>query len=292
MRNLDLDLLRTFICVAESGGFTRAAERLHRTQSTVSQQIQRLEESTGSILLDRSNRIVVLTEEGERLLGYARRILKLNDEACDVLANNLREGVIRLGVPEDFAADVLTHVLADFSRNRPHVRLDVTSDLSARLQHAYELQELDIILVKQKVGSKKCVASWPERLCWIDSQKFPALERDPVPLVVFPLHGLYRDEMMSRLSACGRRWRISYCSTSLASIQSAVANGLGISVLPARAVKETHRLLGPETGLVAINTIELALHCREDARTTVKQLSDCLYTLCQTLQDGCDVGWL
>lgn len=284
MRNLDLELLRTFIAVAESGGFTRAAERLHRTQSTVSQQILRLEESAGSVLLDRSSRLVVLTEEGERLLGYARRILKLNDEAVDVLASSLSEGVIRLGVPEDFASEVLTHVLADFSRNHPQVRLEVTCDLSARLQHAYDLQEIDIAVVKQQVGSRKSTASWPERLCWIDSRDYPALERDPVPLAVFPLRGLYRDEMMSALNACGRRWRVSYCSTSLTSLQAAVADGLGISLLPLRAAGPRHRVLGSESGLPAIHTIELALHCRTDASAAVRQLSDCLVELCRAVQ--------
>ncbi|MGH8810253.1 MAG: LysR substrate-binding domain-containing protein, partial [Noviherbaspirillum sp.] len=206
------------------------------------------------MLFDRSSRLVVLTEEGKRLVGFARRILTLNDEAFAVLANSLSEGIIRLGVPEDFAAAMLTRVLAEFARDHPQLRLDVTSDLSARLQHAYDMQELDIALVKQQVGSRNSIASWPERLCWIDSRSYPAISRDPVPLAVFPLRGMYRDDMIDALNACGLRWRISYCSTSLTSIQAAVADGLGISRLPARAVIKKYRIIGRESGLPAINT--------------------------------------
>ncbi|RJF96504.1 LysR family transcriptional regulator [Noviherbaspirillum cavernae] len=285
MANLDLDLLRTFIAVAESGGFTSAARRLHRTQSTVSQQILRLEDSAGAVLFDRSSRLVVLTEEGERLLGFARRILKLNDEAFEVLANGLAEGVLRLGVPEDFTTQMLTRVLAGFARRHPQLRLDVTSDLSARLLHAYDMQELDIVLVKQLVGSRTAIASWPERLRWIDSRVHPAFARDPVPLAVFPQRGMYRDDMIEALNASGRRWRISYCSTSLTSLQAAVADGLGISLLPARAVTRRHRIIGPRSGLPVVNTVELALHCRPDASPAVRQLADCLIALCQSIQD-------
>ena len=102
---LDLDLLRSFVSVVDSGGFTRAGERVHRTQSTVSQQIKRLEDDVGRPLLIRSGKTVTPTEDGERLLSYARRILALAGEARDMLARPEAEGVVRLGIPEDFAAD-------------------------------------------------------------------------------------------------------------------------------------------------------------------------------------------
>src|SRR6185369_9605890 len=101
---LDLDLLRSFISVVDAGGFTRAGERVHRTQSTVSQQIRRIEEDIGHTLLIRDGKRVTLTEEGERLLSYARRILALAQEARDVVSRPNSEGVVRLGIPEDFAA--------------------------------------------------------------------------------------------------------------------------------------------------------------------------------------------
>lgn len=281
IRNLDLELLRTFIAVADCGGFTRAAERLFKTQSTVSQQIQRLEGSTGLALLDRNSRQVTLTEEGESLLGYAKRILELNDEVCIALGGGRAESAIRLGVPEDFATEPMTSLLAEFARDHPRLRLEVTCDLSARLQFAYDQQELDIAIVKQRIGSRSSTHAWPERLCWIDSRAFPVLEQDPLPLAVFPLRGLYRDEIQSALDACGRRWRVSYCSTSLGSLQSAVANGLGISLLPARAVDHRHRVPGPDHWLPQVNTIELALHCRPAAGGAVHRLAERLASLCR-----------
>ena len=130
---LDLDLLRSFVSVVDAGGFTRAGERVHRTQSTVSQQIKRLEDTVGRPLLHRNGKRVAPTEEGERLLSYARRILALADEAHQVVAQSAGEGVVRLGLPEDFAASRLAQVLAGFARSRQGARLDVRCDLSVRL---------------------------------------------------------------------------------------------------------------------------------------------------------------
>src|SRR5215510_12619717 len=119
---LDLDLLRSFVSVVDAGGFTRAGERVHRTQSTVSQQIRRLEEMVGQLLLHRNGKQVSLTEQGERLLSYTRRILALEQEAREVIGKPASEGVLRLGMPEDFAVYRLTELLSDFTRPRPGLR--------------------------------------------------------------------------------------------------------------------------------------------------------------------------
>src|ERR1700694_2027707 len=120
----DLELLRSFVSVVDSGGFTRAGERVHRTQSTVSQQIKRLEEDVGQPLLNRTAKDVTPTEAGERLLSYARRLLSLAEEARDVVTRPGHEGAVRLGVPEDFAAYRLAKLLAGFSRSHPTLRLE------------------------------------------------------------------------------------------------------------------------------------------------------------------------
>src|SRR3954449_12644020 len=131
---LDLELLRSFVSVVDAGGFTRAGERVHRTQSTVSQQIKRLEDDVGQPLLDRTGKNVTPTEAGERLLSYARRLLSLADEARDVLARPADGGVVRLGIPEDFAAYRLTKLLANCTRSRRGLRLDVRADQSVHLR--------------------------------------------------------------------------------------------------------------------------------------------------------------
>src|SRR5712671_132323 len=145
---LDFDLLRSFVSVVDTGGFTSAGERVHRTQSTVSQQIKRLEETLGYLLLHRDGKQATPTEQGERLVSYARRLLALEQEARDVVARPDSEGVVRLGLPEDFAAYRLTELLSDFARARPGLRLHVRCGKSARLRHALERRDLDLALLK------------------------------------------------------------------------------------------------------------------------------------------------
>src|SRR5438445_8203062 len=151
---LDLDLLRSFVSVVDAGGFTRAGERVHRTQSTVSQQIKRLEEDVGQPLLNRTGKDVTPTEAGERLLSYARRLLSLAEEARDVMTRPGSEGAIRLGVPEDFAAYRLAKLLAVFSRSHPTLRMDVRADQSANLKRELERGQLDPALSK-RTGEEK-----------------------------------------------------------------------------------------------------------------------------------------
>src|SRR5260370_9681400 len=141
---LDLELLRSFVSVVDSGGFTGAGERVHRTQSTVSQQIKRREGDVGQPLLNRNGKEVTPTEAGERLLSYARRLLALAEEARDVMARPGSEGAIRLGVPEDFAAYRLAKLLAAFSRSPPTPRMDVRAHPSPYLERDLEPGELEL----------------------------------------------------------------------------------------------------------------------------------------------------
>ncbi len=277
---LDPVLLQSFVAVVESGSFTRAGERVNLTQSTVSQQVRRLEEQLGCALLDRGGRYVTTTPEGERLLGYARRIQMLMGEAVEQVRQSAGQGEIRLGVPEDFAAQALTPMLAAFADAWPAVRLEVTSGMSHDLWRRFQDRELDLALVKQRVGHAAGVASWPEPLCWIDSRARPAAARDPVPLVAFPSGGLYRDEMTHALEVSGRRWRIGFVSASLASISAAVADGLGISLLPRRLAQPDHRVLDAEPWLPAVPDVELTLHAHPDPDMATRDMTERLTALC------------
>src|SRR5947208_10634332 len=183
---LDLELLRSFVAVVDAGGFTRAGERVHRTQSTVSQQIRRLEEDVGQPLLTRSAKDVTPTEAGERLLSYARRLLSLAEEARDVMTRPGSEGAIRLGVPEDFAAYRLAKLLAAFSRSHPGLRMDVRSDQSTYLRRDLERGELDLALFKRAAGEKTGIAVWAERVHWVTSKRRPRdTTTGSVPLIGF-----------------------------------------------------------------------------------------------------------
>jgi len=278
---LDIDLLRSFVSVVDAGGFTRAGERVHRTQSTVSQQIKRLEDTFGRPLLHRNGKRVALTEEGERLLSYARRILALAEEAHQVVAQSAGEGVVRLGLPEDFAASRLAQVLARFARSRQGARLDVRCDLSVRLRDDLDRGELDLILFKRDAGERGGIACWPERLSWIASRRRELdVRRDPVPLVVFPQGCLYRNRAIHALEAAGRAWYIAYTSPNFYGIQAAVSVGLGISILPQAAILADHRVLGAKEGFARVPNTELALLAAPDASPATRRLADVLADFC------------
>ncbi|KAI3596904.1 Transcriptional regulator, LysR family [Cupriavidus necator H850] len=280
---LDPVLLQSFVAVAESGSFTRAAQRVHLTQSTVSQQVRRLEDQLGCVLLDRGGRYVTTTPEGERLLGYARRLQQLMAEAVGQLRQSAGQGEIRIGVPEDFAARPLTPVLAGFADDWPGMRLEVTSGMSHELWQRFQDRELDLVLVKQRVGQAPGLASWPEPLCWFDSRGRPAVARDPVPLVAFPVGGLYRGEMTHALDAGGRRWRVAFVSASLASILAAVADGLGVTLLPRRLATAQHQVLEDDGWPAAVPDVELSLHAQPDLPAAARDMAARLAALCETV---------
>jgi DNA-binding transcriptional LysR family regulator len=259
----DLDLVRTFVAVVEAGSFTRAAERVHRTQSTVSQQIRKLEDNVGQPLLlrERAGHAVLPTEAGEILLGYARRLLALSAEAREALQRPGAPRTVRLGVPEDFAGRRLTDVLYGFARRAPQIRLDTVSGLSADLRRLLEAGEIDLTLVKRDSDEGPCLARWTERLVWVAGHEAD-LSIDPLPLAVFPQGCIYRARAIDVLEAEGRRWRIAYASQGLIGIQAAVASGLGISLLSEEAVLAEHRRLGPEDGFAGPPSSELALIAR------------------------------
>ena len=272
---LDPHLLQSFVAIVETGSFTRAGERMHLTQSTISQQMRRLEQQLGCPLLDRSGRQVVTTAQGETLLGLARRILGLLAQAGDRVGEASLP--LRLGVPEDFAAGAMTAVLAAFARQYPEVRLEVQSDLSHALWQAFEAGELDLALIKQGRGQGEPIARWREPLAWVDSRDWPAGERDPVPLVVFPSEGLYRRQITDTLDARGIAWRIAYVSASLASLQGAVSAGIGVSLLPTRLLQPDQVEL---THWPSVRPVELALHLGAGGSEPLARLCEALITLC------------
>jgi len=280
---LDIELLRSFVSVVDSGGFTRAGERVHRTQSAVSQQIKRLEDAVGRPLLVRDGKGATPTEEGERLLGYARRILALAQEAHDVVARPVVDGVVRIGLPEDFAAYRLVELLSDYMRGRPTLRLDMRSGLSATNRAALERGELDVALVKRSAGDGPCLASWPERLQWITSRRHPVdLSRNPVPIAVADHGCLYRNSLIHALEAGGRSWHIAYTSPNLSGIQAAVAVGLGVAILPEVAITPEHRIVDSK-GFTPIDKTEIALVVSESATPAARKVAELIADFCGNL---------
>lgn len=254
---LDLELLKTLVCVVDEGSFTRAAERVHRTQSTVSQQVRKLEELLGQPLLlrDRTGSQLSLTEHGAVLVPYARRLLALASETEEALLSEVRLEPLRLGVPEDFDAVRMTGMLAGFSRARAGVRLETVSGMSIDLRHKLAVGDIDIALVKREPGAGPSLASWPEELVWVKGEGVE-LDHAAIPLALFPQGCIYRQRAIRELDAIQRRWRVAFGSHSLTGIQAAVAGGLGVSVLPVTAVLPQHRLCEE---LPALQPSEMAL---------------------------------
>ncbi|WP_394789864.1 LysR substrate-binding domain-containing protein [Rhodoferax sp.] len=257
---LDLELLKTLVCVVDERSFTRAAERVHRTQSTVSQQISKLEDSVGRALLvrDRTGKRVSPTEHGELLATYARRLLAIAQEAEDVLASPSLLTPVRVGVLEDFDMRRLSAMLSGFMALHPGARLETLSGVSSELQHKLREGEIDIALIKREPGVGDCIAAWPEPLVWVAGLATMA-EEGEVPLALFPQGCVYRQRAIRTLDKIGKRWRVVFASHSLTGIQAAVACGIGITVLPTTAVLPEHRVLGAAEGFPPLPPAELAL---------------------------------
>ncbi|MGY2273780.1 MULTISPECIES: LysR family transcriptional regulator [Pseudomonas] len=271
----DLELLHTLVCVVDEGSFTRAAERVHRTQSTVSQQIRKLEESVGQVLLvrDRSGQQVSATEHGELLTHYARRLLNLSREARDALDTEASVVPVRLGVPEDFDATRMASMLSGFVRARPEARLETVSGMSTDLRRQLDSGEIDIALVKREAGSGECHASWSEPLVWVCGQG-QDMQLDTLPLALFPQGCIYRQRAIRTLDKARRSWRVAFGSHSLTGIQAAVTSGLGVSILPKSAVLPSHRIC---TELAPVPPSELALISgAERLSATHRGLIECL----------------
>jgi len=252
---LEIDLLRTFVSAADSGGFTRAGERVHRTQSTVSQQIQRLEQAAGHSLFHREGRRIRLTEEGDLLLGYARRLLDLHDEAKAVLGQGPGAGALRLGVTEDFASRQLAEVLGRFAA-APRRRLEVRCDLSVTLRRDLARGDIDLALVKQPAGQPGAVQRWSDQLHWLGAKGWQPDPDKPLPLVLFSPGCLYRQYALEALDRARRPWHVAFVSPSLAGIQAALQSGIGIAALGRSALADG---LAEIRGLPALPGAELAL---------------------------------
>ena len=256
--NLDVDLLRAFVTVVETGSFTRSAALLGRTQPAVSLQIRRLEDQLRSPLFDRGGKGGVgLTTEGAALLPQARRLLRLNDEIVSTLGDGDLEGEIRFGAPEDIATMHLPGILGAFARSHPRIKLSVTCDYTANLLDQMSRGMLDLALIKREpVGPELGVRVWSEPLVWVALDASIA-ETSPLPLILAPAPDIYRKRALGALADEGIAFRASFTSPSLAGQMAALRAGLGVGVLPAAMAPRDLSVLGRP--LPALSDSEIAL---------------------------------
>ncbi|HDZ74796.1 MAG TPA: LysR family transcriptional regulator [Aurantimonas coralicida] len=246
--NLDIDLARTFVAICESGNFSRAAELVHRTPSAVSLQVKKLEDMVGRALFRREPRAVVPTGDGEMLLGYARRLLRLNDEAMARFLVPQIEGRVSFGAPNDSGIFAIPGILKRFASTHPQVAVDVRLDCSAELRRRCAAGELDVAIVS--CGEKPNSSSeeiYSEALVWIGLRNGRAAEQTPLPLALADQGCSWRGRALDALDSVGRDYRIAYSSELCQGQIAAVEADLAIAPLPASVLSSTLvRLNDPE----------------------------------------------
>lgn len=271
--HIDTLQIKSFIAIAETGTFSKAADTVGRSQSALSLQIKKLEESLGCQLFNRAARRVALTGQGEIFLGYAKQMLSIQCEVFSRLNEPDLAGEIRFGTPEDFATHYLPNVLASFRQHHPRIQLNVECDLTLNLMRGFERGEFDVILVKRdpqtvKGGSKV----WREPLVWAAADHYRP--EKPLSLVLSPQPCIYRARALAALDRAKKPWHISYTSPSLAGTLAAVKAGLGITVLPANMLPHGIHPIRKEMKLPELADAEIALLKRDDLTKAGEMLAE------------------
>ena len=264
--NLDMDMLRSLVALVELGSLSRAAQRLGRGQSALSLRMKRLEEQTGQALFRRDGRGLVLTETGELLLGYARRILTLNDEAVAALQGSSVAGTVRFGTSQDFAETWLPRALARFARAHPAVRIEARIDGSVRVAEAVERGRLDLALALGQGVRPKATVIGHLPLVWIARRGFVREVERPLPLVVFEPPCRFRQKALAVLDDAGIPWRIVFTSPSLSGLWAAVGAGLGVTIRTPEGLPAPLAPLDAVCGLPELGSTEVSLHRADGAR--------------------------
>ncbi|WP_243063711.1 LysR substrate-binding domain-containing protein [Humibacter sp. RRB41] len=256
----DPDLLATFLAVAETGSFTRAAERLGLSQPTVSQHVQRLEKAAKRTLIDRDTRQVRLTDNGDAMAGFARSILAAHAAADSYFSGTAMRGRLRFGAADDLAITQLPSILRDFRQAYPQINLELTVGQSTPLYRKLKAGQLDLIFIKQNSGSAEGDRVSTDSMVWMGLDKTELAPNDPVPLIAYQDPSLSRQLAIDALESAGRVWRITCNTREVNGVLAAVRAGLGVApfprtLIPADLVKVTNRLGLPELGEVEFSLL-------------------------------------
>jgi DNA-binding transcriptional LysR family regulator len=281
MRYTDLDLegLRAFLAIAETGGFTAAGNLLGRSQSAMSIKIRKLEESLGRQVFTRTSRSLALTHDGELLLTYARRLLALNDEAVQRFAGNEASGSLRLGVAEYVVPEHLPELLARFRSVYPAVDVEVRVAGSAALVTALDKGDIDLAIAKRDDGETRGQVIRREALVWACSRSFAVDGLEVLPLCMLPAPCIFRSRAIEALKVRDWAWRVVYTSDSVNGVVAAIRAGLGISAIAESSLLPELRILTTEDGFPDLDDVELTVFGLERGKNALKA------TLISFLQD-------
>lgn len=274
---LDSEVLRTFVAIAESGSFTRAARQVFRTPSALSMQIKRLEETLGQPLFIREARHVRLTLEGEILLSYGRRLLKLNEEAVTRFLTPSLEGTVRFGTPDDVGSRILPRVLAQFARSHPAVQVDVMVGRSVDMLGRLDADELDLALVttgNEGVSTEGGEIVHSEPLVWAGLEGGVAAQRSPLPLALSNHGCAWRSMALTALDRINVPYRVAYTSENCAGQVAALLSDLAIAPLPQSMVHAPLRKLAPDTELPPLGSYQVVMLHRAGTGSATEELAD------------------
>ena len=273
---LDLDVLRTFVAISETGSFTSAANSVFRTPSAVSMQIKKLEDILGRAVFVRDARSVTLTADGEMLLGYARRLLAINREAVSKFIVPDIDGVVRLGSPDDFGERVLPHVLRRFAQTHPSIAVDVVIDQSTNLRRRMDDRTLDITLLTNscKAHASGAEVLLTEPIVWAGARGGSAHMREPLPVSLWEEGCAWRAAALEALGREGRNYRVAYMSAHTSGQRAAILADLAVAPMPKSFIGEELTVLGPKDGMPEIGNYGLAMIVAPDATAPVKAAAD------------------
>lgn len=277
MRNLDMTALRSFVAVAEAGGVTRAAGRLNLTQSAVSMQLKRLEESLGLNLLDRTTRSVAPTAAGDRLLSYARKMLHLNDEAVAHISDSADVGEVVLGVPVDIVDPAIPQVLRQFRSEFPRIRVQLVAENTISLKRAYQHGDCHLILTTEEGCDQdgKTIAELP--LVWVGAQDGTAWQMDPLPLILGK-RCLFRGHVLKKLEQAGVDWEVVLETQSHRATEAAVSADLGVELLLKGTQPSQVEVIDPGNRLPELTTWQINLYRAPGGGRPVDRLTEMLET--------------
>ena len=257
--NLDVDLLKTFLAIADNGSFTKAAEEVHKTQSAISMQMKRLEELLGVPLFAKDGRMSRFTPDGERLVDYARRIVSFNDEVVSAFTKPELTGTIRFGTPDDYAERFLPEILARFARTHPLITVDVDCVGSGELFTRVKRSEMDLALVTHGCDIITDEPVRREQLVWVTSMRHCAHMAEVLPLAVSHSGCEWRSKVIKALDKQGRKYRVAYSTPNSNAVNAAVMQGLAVGAMPELCVRPGMRILTEKDGFPSLGSFDIGL---------------------------------
>jgi DNA-binding transcriptional LysR family regulator len=272
--NIPTDVLRTFVAIADTGSFTQAADKVFRTQSAVSQQVNKLEQTVGKDLFLREGRNVKLTPDGNEFVGYARRILKIHDEAVSVFTEPHLEGLVRFGIPDDYVEAFLPRILTSSAEAFPRIQFEIECQSSEDLVELLINDRLDIALITNHPGFPKGDIVSHQPVVWVTSPTHFVHEEDPMPVALFEATCTVRQAVLEKLDKIGRNYRLAYSSPNHAGLTAAVKAGLAVTALARCAVPMGLRELTADEGFPALPASPLSLLRREKGTQVIDRVAD------------------